>query len=132
VHVFSQHIILLNSLDVCDELLNKRSAIYSGRPVLPLAGEMCVIYYLTVFHGFIRGYRVGWDRQLILSQDGDRHKAMRKLVARYIGTRFAVAALSNVQESEARWFVLRMSETPEDVLSHIRLYVRSCSIPSNT
>lgn len=68
-------------------------------------------------------HRVGWDQQLILSQVGERHTAMRKMVNRFIGTKSAVAALSSVQEAEARWFVLRMSEAPQKVLSHIRLYV---------
>jgi hypothetical protein len=37
-----QPIIILNSLKACEDLLEKRSAIYSGRPVLQFAGEMYV------------------------------------------------------------------------------------------
>jgi hypothetical protein len=79
--------------------------------------------YFAKTYGSNRRRRVGWDRQLVLSPDGDRHKAMRKLVARFVGTRSAIAALSSVQETEARWFVRKMSESPAKVLSHIRLYV---------
>ncbi len=35
-----QPIIILNSLKVCEDLLEKRSATYSGRPVLQFSGEM--------------------------------------------------------------------------------------------
>jgi hypothetical protein len=40
VCVMGQPIIILNSLTACQDLLEKRSAKYSGRPVLPFAGEM--------------------------------------------------------------------------------------------
>lgn len=40
VCIMGQPIIVLNSLKACEDLLEKRSAIYSGRPVLQFAGEM--------------------------------------------------------------------------------------------
>jgi hypothetical protein len=40
VCIMGQPIIILNSLKACDDLLEKRSGIYSGRPVLQFAGEM--------------------------------------------------------------------------------------------
>jgi hypothetical protein len=46
--VLGQLIIILNSLKACED--EKRSAIYSGRPVLQFAGEM-----------------IGWNLQIILS-----------------------------------------------------------------
>jgi hypothetical protein len=40
VCIMGQPIIILNSLKACEDLLEKRSATYSGRPVLQFAGEM--------------------------------------------------------------------------------------------
>jgi hypothetical protein len=40
-----QPIIILNSLKACEDLLEKRSAIYSGRPVLQFAGEMYAYHW---------------------------------------------------------------------------------------
>ena len=40
VKVFGQHILLLNSLEICIDLLEKRSAIYSDRPRLPMMNEL--------------------------------------------------------------------------------------------
>lgn len=40
VCIMGQSIIILNSLKACQDLLEKRSSIYSGRPVLQFAGEM--------------------------------------------------------------------------------------------
>ena len=43
VCVMGQPIIILNSLKACEDLLEKRSSIYSGRPVLQFAGEMYAV-----------------------------------------------------------------------------------------
>lgn len=40
--VLGQHIIILNSPEAVGDLLNRRSAIYSDRPSLPMAGELYV------------------------------------------------------------------------------------------
>ena len=40
VTVLGKTIVILNTLRACTDLLEKRSSIYSGRPVLPFAGEM--------------------------------------------------------------------------------------------
>jgi hypothetical protein len=40
VCIMGQPVIILNSLKACEDLLEKRSATYSGRPVLQFAGEM--------------------------------------------------------------------------------------------
>lgn len=44
VHVsaLGRHLIILNSHEAAIELLEKRSSIYSERPILPMAGEMSV------------------------------------------------------------------------------------------
>ena len=48
--IFGQVIVVLNSAEAAKDLLEKRSAIYSDRPVLPIL-EMCVVDYFT--HGFL-------------------------------------------------------------------------------
>jgi hypothetical protein len=44
--IFGQVIIVLNTAEAAKDLLEKRSAIYSDRPVFPIL-EMCVLDYLT-------------------------------------------------------------------------------------
>jgi hypothetical protein len=48
--IFGQVIVVLNSAEAAKDLLEKRSAIYSDRPVLPIL-EMCVVDYFT--HGVL-------------------------------------------------------------------------------
>ncbi|KAI0267866.1 cytochrome P450 oxidoreductase [Gloeopeniophorella convolvens] len=104
IYVMGQPIIILNSLQACEDLLKRRSPIYSGRPVLQFAGEM-----------------VGWSLQMILSPYNDRFRSMRKLVARHIGTNVAVTKFRPVQELEMRYFLARVCENQDNFLEDIRL-----------
>ena len=63
-----RNVFVLNSPEVVHELLEKRSNIYSDRPVLPLGGEI-----------------IGWGRGTVLSQHEVRHKTSRKLLAQTMG-----------------------------------------------
>jgi hypothetical protein len=44
--MFGQAIIVLNTAEAAKDLFEKRSAIYSDRPIIPII-EMCVLGYLT-------------------------------------------------------------------------------------
>lgn len=68
------HIIVLNSYDAAFDLLSRRSAIYSDRPTLPMAGELCVTPFIVsslpiLFHLVLKSYayaplliRIGMDQ----------------------------------------------------------------------
>jgi hypothetical protein len=106
VCIMGQPIIILNSLKACEDLLEKRSATYSGRPVLQFAGEM-----------------IGWNLQMILSPYGERFRSMRRHVARHIGSNAAIEKYRPAQEREALYFLSRVSENPDNFLKDIRLSV---------
>ncbi|OAX31904.1 hypothetical protein K503DRAFT_805678, partial [Rhizopogon vinicolor AM-OR11-026] len=40
ISVLGQHIIVLNSINTTMEMLDKKSSVYSDRPVFPMAGEL--------------------------------------------------------------------------------------------
>lgn len=42
LHVFGQGLLFLNNYDSALELLEKRGAIYSDKPGLVMAGDLCV------------------------------------------------------------------------------------------
>ena len=60
---------------------------------------------------------------MILSKDGERHRAMRKMFARHIGTRETVSEYHDLQEVEAKRFLVSACGDPEHILKHVRLYV---------
>ncbi|KAI9448529.1 cytochrome P450 [Lactarius indigo] len=73
-HMAGEHYVLLNSLETTLEMLEAKSSIYSDRPVFPMLGET-----------------MGWDRGLVLSHYGERFRAFRRLVHRFMGTRTTVS-----------------------------------------
>jgi hypothetical protein len=46
LHVFGQGLVFLNTPEAVFELLDKRGAIYSDKPRLVMAGELCVCPFL--------------------------------------------------------------------------------------
>ncbi|VDB82822.1 unnamed protein product [Peniophora sp. CBMAI 1063] len=60
--------IVINDLSIATELLEKRAAIYSDRPTLPMAGELS-----------------GWDPSLPLLHYDDRWRAQRKYFHTFLG-----------------------------------------------
>ncbi|KZV66282.1 cytochrome P450, partial [Peniophora sp. CONT] len=106
VSVLGQPIVVLNTFEACVNLLDKRSSAYSGRPILTFAGNL-----------------IGWDRQMILCEDGERHKAMRRMFARHIGTHETVSEYHDLQEKEAKRFLVAASSDSDHLLKHIRLSV---------
>ncbi|KAG6910303.1 hypothetical protein DXG01_011700 [Tephrocybe rancida] len=93
------------------ELLDKRSSIYSGRPIFPFAGGL-----------------VGWDQQMIMAQYGDHFRTMRKLLKSYLGSPSAITSFRHIQELETRYFLARILDDPANLLSHIRLTAGAISL----
>ncbi|KAJ3742330.1 cytochrome P450 [Lentinula detonsa] len=104
--ILGQTIVVLNDIESCSNLLEKRSAIYSGRPKMRFAGEI-----------------VGWDKQLLLAPYGDHFRAMRKLAHRHLGTKAAAATYSDTQELQSRHLIARLQDHPGDVVKNIRITI---------
>ena len=116
--ILGKDIVILNTLDACVELLEKRSSIYSGRPRMPFAGE------LYVFHGtpkwLAHTSRVGWDQQLVFSPYNRHFRAMRKLAQNQLGTKVAASKYYDIIEVETKHLILRLYQEPEGLAKHIR------------
>jgi hypothetical protein len=44
VNVFGRHLIIINSLKIANDLLEKRSNIYSNRPIFRMAGDLYYVF----------------------------------------------------------------------------------------
>jgi hypothetical protein len=106
VEVLGQHTMVLNSYKTAMDMLDKKSSIYSDRPVLPMAGEL-----------------VGWKHILGLSPYGDRFRRYRKNFHRAIGSRAAFDIYNSVEEIETRRFLKRVLAKPDQLQEHVRQYV---------
>ncbi|EKM56470.1 uncharacterized protein PHACADRAFT_253611 [Phanerochaete carnosa HHB-10118-sp] len=95
--------IVLNSAKHAVELLDKRSNIYSDRPVLMMGGEI-----------------VGWKYTLVLTPYGRRFREYRRFIAKLIGGPAQMQTHLPLEEYETRRFLKRILNDPERVSDHIR------------
>jgi len=95
--------IILNSSKAAFDLLDKRSATYSNRPILMMGGEI-----------------VGWNRALGLTQYGPRFREYRKFMSRFVGTRASMENFALLQERETAKFVARVMADPGSLVEQIR------------
>jgi hypothetical protein len=84
-------------------MLDKKSAIYSDRPVLEMAGELA-------------GFR-NWTGFLAY---GPRWRESRKYMHHAIGTRESLAEFGSLFESETRRFLRAALRDPENLQQHVR------------
>ncbi|KAJ7755646.1 cytochrome P450 [Mycena maculata] len=103
VTVLGQTLIIIGSAKVAVDLLDKRSAIYSDRPVCTMGGEL-----------------VGWKNTLVLLPYGDRFRRFRRLFHNIIGSRTAIKQFLPIEELETRRFLRRVLAKPGDLPKHIR------------
>lgn len=96
-------VVLLHSPKIARDLFEKRSSIYSDRPVFWMGGELC-----------------GFKNLLVFLRYGDRFRRSRKLFHTLIGTANIVKQYSEPQELEARRLLKRLLDRPENHLEHIR------------
>lgn len=96
-------IVVLNSLELSIELLEKRSAIYSSRPNMVFASQLC-----------------GWDKIMGLARYGAYFRALRKPFHAMIGTKMSNSRFNHVQDVEVHRFLLRVLTEPSRLLDHIR------------
>jgi len=89
VKLFGQPIIILNSVKAATDLLDERSAIYSDRPTLVVAGEY-----------------VGYDQTLPFTRYGQKFRDLRRMLSTLIGSKGAMAAFVPLIEHETRHCML--------------------------
>ena len=102
--------VVLNAAKDAVALLEKRSNIYSDRPVLMMGGEM-----------------VGWKYTLALTPYGNRFREYRKFIAKLIGGRTQMEKYQGLEERETKRLLKRILKDPEHVSEHIRKCVSLCT-----
>jgi len=105
--VIGQSFIILSSRKAIDDLLEKRGAIYSDRPIVPMAGDLA-----------------GYGQYVAMFPYGPRHREGRKLFLGTLNPRNA-PRLQAVQEETVASFVAKLAEDPSNFLLHIRWLVAS-------
>ncbi|KAG1748839.1 cytochrome P450 [Suillus paluster] len=101
--LLGQRIIVLNSAKTATDILDKKSAVYSDRPVLPMGGEL-----------------VGFKHILPLLPCGDRFRRYRKHFHHVIGSHAALDIYNQIEEVETHRFLKRVLANPDQLQTHVR------------
>lgn len=104
LHVLGQGLVFLNSPEAAVDLLDKRGSIYSDKPSLVMAGELCGCKNMVAFTCY-----------------GDQSKRQRKLMYKAFGLS-AIPAYFPLLLAETHSLLQRLVASPAHYVSHIRRY----------
>ncbi|KAF4598059.1 hypothetical protein EYR38_006453 [Pleurotus pulmonarius] len=109
IDLMGNHVIILDSFEAANDLLEKRSSRYSSRTQFTMANEL-----------------VGWDFNFGFKAYGEDWRQCRKLFHH----EFHPVASRRFQPREIKatnQFLRALLETPEDYVEHLRQFVLLCS-----
>ncbi|KAJ7062510.1 cytochrome P450 [Mycena amicta] len=96
LRILAQHIIIINSVEIAENILDTNGAIFSERPIVPMAGE------LAEFNNVVA---------LCQYTDSERVKKERRMFHKLFGTRQAVKSFEGVVMEEVGRMLLKINET---------------------
>jgi cytochrome P450 len=101
VNVFGQIMVVLHDREAVHEIMEKNSMKTSGRPWFEFA------YNLS-----------GFGRFVLLKQYDDVLRKYRKFMHQQFGTKTLVAQFHGIQKAEVARLLVRVLETPENLIQH--------------
>jgi len=116
-------LVVLNSYDACIDLLEKRSDIYSDRPI----GFMANVLYALLLRrvgilfadiGFF--FRMGWSQAVVMAPYGDRWRRFRKICAQSM-RKDIIKHFHPVQEREVGRYLGTLLDDPDHFMENFRL-----------
>ncbi|KAI0751469.1 cytochrome P450 [Daedaleopsis nitida] len=103
VSFLGQPYVILNSVKHAGDMLDKKSSIYSSRPIIPVGGEL-----------------VGWNRSLALLPYGNMFREYRRMISQLIGSKKSMERFYPLLDTCTRDFVSEVYQEPNELLKHIR------------
>ncbi|KDQ57072.1 hypothetical protein JAAARDRAFT_35668 [Jaapia argillacea MUCL 33604] len=110
ITLMGQTMIIVNSGKLAIDMLDRKSAIYSDRPVFPMGGEI-----------------IGWRDTLALTRYGQRFRDIRRMFHQIIGTKAIMSQFIPIEEQATHRFLKRVLKSPKDIAKHIR-WMAGCII----
>ncbi|KZT12691.1 cytochrome P450 [Laetiporus sulphureus 93-53] len=105
LEILGRPMVILNSSKIAKDLLDKRSSLYSDRPHLVMAGDLC-----------------GYLDEFALQPYGDYWRAQRKLVSQDFN-QSAVPRYYSIQELEARRLTHAVLNDPTSLIGKTKLHI---------
>ncbi|KZT05767.1 cytochrome P450 [Laetiporus sulphureus 93-53] len=102
MNYLGQPIVILNSARAAREMLEKKGAFYSDRPVFTFLGRM-----------------VGWDNIMPFLPYGPRHRESRRLFAPVLGSRTTLERFIPLMEYQISRILPRLIRYPNDIVEQV-------------
>ncbi|GJE86824.1 cytochrome P450 [Phanerochaete sordida] len=109
LNIFGKSVVVLNSHEAANDLLDKRSAIYSDRPDFPPFNLL------------------GWDNMLVFLRYGPEFQLHRRLMQQPL-TREGVAVFRPVQTQQSHILLQNLLASPEEFEAHIRRFTSAVTL----
>ena len=110
MHVFGREFVILNSAEDAMELFDRRGFRYSDRPRTVMAGELVGKKHAVLFHPY-----------------GEELRKHRRLLKTAFESR-RLPEYWELQYSVSYKLLAALLETPENLMAHLRQYVRALSL----
>ncbi|KAF5381704.1 hypothetical protein D9615_005603 [Tricholomella constricta] len=131
LHVLGQGLVFLNSPEAAFELLDKRGSIYSDKPALVMAGELCgcknMVWLLFRYVDPSLTLPTSDSVQVAFTAYGDQSKRQRKLMHKAFGLP-AIPSYNPLLQSETHAFLRRIVSSPESYVAHTRRYAGALTL----
>ncbi|KAK0231788.1 cytochrome P450 [Armillaria nabsnona] len=103
IPILGRRLVVINSAQTAIDILDKKGAIYSDRPIMGMIGEL-----------------MGFKNWLVLLPYGTRFRNQRRLVRQQMSSHAAMKQFSLIVEHETGRLLRRLSAKPEHLSDHIR------------
>ena len=118
LNVVGRSLLILDNLNDAIELLDKRSAIYSSRLELNMI-KMWVKYVQSNHDASLINCRTGWEWNLAFLPYGQGWRRQRRMIWQHFHPG-AIRKYENIEQEGARKFLIRLLESPNNLLTHVR------------
>ncbi|KAH9894123.1 cytochrome P450 [Cubamyces lactineus] len=116
VRIFGQGLLFLNTYDAALDLLEKKGTIYSDKPQLVMAGDLCGCDNMA--HD---------PRQVAFTRYGDKSRRQRRLMQKALGPS-AIPRYHSLLQIETQALLKRLLDDPANYEGHIRRYAGSLTL----
>ncbi|CDO74150.1 hypothetical protein BN946_scf185043.g200 [Trametes cinnabarina] len=110
LRVFGQGLLFLNTYEAAIDLLDKKGSIYSDKPSLVMAGELC-----------------GCENMVAFTRYGDQSRRQRRLMQKALGPS-AIPSYHSLLEIETQALLKRLLDDPLNYDGHLRRYAGSLTL----
>lgn len=121
---FKTPVLVVNTMHVARELLDKRGSIYSSRPRTVLFSEMYVALARMLTHSISIKRRMEWNTIIFLPYDSEHRRKQRKWIQAVFGDHAALKSYDMIRKRETYKLIQALAQDPGNFV----LLIKRCVV----